>query len=395
MLMAFGAIIAGLVLLVWSADKFVEGAAATAKHLGMPTLLIGMVIIGFGTSAPELAVSAMAASDGNPGLALGNGYGSNITNIALIVGLTAIIAPIAVHSQVIRKELPLLIVLTLIAGAQLLDGQLSRMDGWVLLAVFAVVMGWSIFQGLKGKADPLAGDADAEIIAHPMPLKTAVIWLVIGLVLLIVSSRMLVWGAVTIAQSLGVSDLVIGLTIVAIGTSLPELASALAAVKKNEHDLILGNILGSGIFNTLAVVGLAAVIEPLAVDPEVLYRDWTLMLALTVGLFLMGYGLTGWRKLVSRVDGGILVLVYVAYTGYLLSTLVGLAAVIEPLAVDPEVLYRDWTLMLALTVGLFLMGYGLTGWRKLVSRVDGGILVLVYVAYTGYLLSTLVAAGTA
>ena len=257
MLMAFGAIIAGLVLLVWSADKFVEGAAATAKHLGMPTLLIGMVIIGFGTSAPELAVSAMAASDGNPGLALGNGYGSNITNIALIVGLTAIIAPIAVHSQVIRKELPLLIVLTLIAGAQLIDGQLSRMDGWVLLAVFALVMGWSIYQGLKGKADPLAGDADAEIIAHPMPLKTAVIWLVIGLVLLIVSSRMLVWGAVTIAQSLGVSDLVIGLTIVAIGTSLPELASALAAVKKNEHDLILGNILGSGIFNTLAVVGLA------------------------------------------------------------------------------------------------------------------------------------------
>ena len=162
MLMAFGAIIAGLILLVWSADKFVEGAAATAKHLGMPTLLIGMVIIGFGTSAPELAVSAMAASDGNPGLALGNGYGSNITNIALIVGLTAIIAPIAVHSQVIRKELPLLIVLTLIAGAQLIDGQLSRMDGWVLLAVFAVVMGWSIYQGLKGKADPLAGDADAR-----------------------------------------------------------------------------------------------------------------------------------------------------------------------------------------------------------------------------------------
>ncbi|MBC7184861.1 MAG: calcium/sodium antiporter, partial [Marinobacter sp.] len=194
MLMAFGAIIAGLVLLVWSADKFVEGAAATAKHLGMPTLLIGMVIIGFGTSAPELAVSAMAAADGNPGLALGNGYGSNITNIALIVGLTAIIAPIAVHSQVIRKELPLLVILTLIAGAQLLDGELSRLDGWVLLAVFAVVMGWSIYQGMKGKADPLAGETDAEIIAHPMPLKTALIWLVVGLVLLIVSSRLLVWG---------------------------------------------------------------------------------------------------------------------------------------------------------------------------------------------------------
>jgi len=322
MLMAVAAIIAGLVLLVWSADRFVEGAAATAKHLGMPSLLIGMVIIGFGTSAPELAVSAMAAADGNPGLALGNGYGSNITNIALIVGLTALIAPIAVHSQVIRKELPLLLVLTAIAGTQLLDGELSRLDGWILLAVFAAVMGWSIFQGIRGKDDALVGDTDAELIAHPMPLKTALIWLVVGLVLLIVSSRMLVWGAVTIAQSLGVSDLVIGLTIVAIGTSLPELASALAAVKKNEHDLILGNIVGSGIFNTLAVVGLAATIEPLAVDPEVLYRDWTLMAALTLGLLLMAVGITGKRKVVSRRDGAILVLVYVGYTGYLASTIV-------------------------------------------------------------------------
>ncbi|MBB5319868.1 calcium/sodium antiporter [Marinobacter oulmenensis] len=326
MLLAIGAILLGLVLLVWSADRFVEGAAATAKHLGMPTLLIGMVIIGFGTSAPELAVSAMAASDGNPGLALGNGYGSNITNIALIVGLTALIAPIAVHSQVIRKELPLLVVLTLIAGAQLLDGELSRLDGWVLLAVFAAVMGWSIYQGFRGKPDPLGGDAEAEVVAHPMPLKTAVIWLVIGLVLLIASSRMLVWGAVTIAQALGVSDLVIGLTIVAIGTSLPELASAIAAVKKNEHDLILGNILGSGIFNTLAVVGMAAAIKPLAVDPEVLYRDWTLMLGLTLGLLLMGFGLTGWRRTISRLDGGLLVAVYLGYTGYLFYTVAASAS---------------------------------------------------------------------
>lgn len=322
MLLAIAAIIAGLVLLVWSADKFVEGAAATAKHLGMPTLLIGMVIIGFGTSAPELAVSAMAAADGNPGLALGNGYGSNITNIALIVGLTALIAPIAVHSQVIRKELPLLVVLTLIAGAQLLDGELSRLDGWVLLGVFTAVMGWSIYQGYKGKADPLGSEADAELIAHPMPLKTAVIWLLIGLALLILSSRILVWGAVTIAQSLGISDLVIGLTIVAIGTSLPELASALAAVKKNEHDLILGNILGSGIFNTLAVVGLAAAIQPLSVDPEVLYRDWTLMLGLTLALLVMGFGVTGWRKLISRFDGALLLTAYVGYTGYLFTTVV-------------------------------------------------------------------------
>jgi len=322
MLLAISAIVAGLVLLVWSADKFVEGAAATARHLGMPSLLIGMVIIGFGTSAPELAVSVMAAADGNPGLALGNGYGSNITNIALIVGLTAIIAPITVHSQVLRKELPLLLVLTLIAGVQLLDGELSRLDGWVLLAVFAAVMGWFIYQGLRGKDDQIAAEADAELAAHPMPLKTAILWLVLGLVLLIVSSRMLVWGAVTIAQALGVSDLIIGLTIVAVGTSLPELASALAAVKKNEHDLILGNILGSGIFNTLAVVGLAAAIQPLTVAPEVLYRDWTLMFALTLALLLMGFGATGWRKRVSRLDGGLLLLAYVGYTGYLFSTVI-------------------------------------------------------------------------
>lgn len=322
MLMAVAAIVAGLVLLVWSADRFVDGAAATAKHLGMPSLLIGMVIIGFGTSAPELAVSAMAAADGNPGLALGNGYGSNITNIALIVGLTALIAPIVVHSQVIRKELPILLGLTAIAGFQLIDGELSRLDGWVLLAVFAAVMGWSIYQGIRGKGDSLVGDTEAELVEHPMPLKVAVTWLVVGLVLLIVSSRMLVWGAVTIAQSLGVSDLIIGLTIVAIGTSLPELASALAAVKKNEHDLILGNIVGSGIFNTLAVVGLAATIQPLAVDPEVLYRDWTLMAALTLGLLLMAVGLTGKRKMVSRFDGGLLMLVYIGYTGYLASTII-------------------------------------------------------------------------
>jgi len=323
MLLAGLAILFGLILLVWSADRFIEGAAATAKHLGMPSLLIGMVIIGFGTSAPELAVSAMAALDGNPGLALGNAYGSNITNIAVIVGITAMIAPIAVHSQVLRKELPLLLALTVFAGYQLIDGELSRLDGWLLLVVFTAVMGWSIFQGIRGKADPLAGDAEAEIIQHPMPLNKALMWLVIGLVLLLVSSRMLVWGAVFIAQSLGVSDLVIGLTIVAIGTSLPELASALAAVKKNEHDLILGNIIGSGIFNTLAVVGLAATIEPLSVEMEVLYRDWTLMTALTLGLMLMGFGLSGKPRIITRLDGVILSLVYVGYAGFLISTVLG------------------------------------------------------------------------
>ncbi len=316
------AVLAGLILLVWSADRFIEGAAATAKHLGMPTLLIGMVIIGFGTSAPELAVSAMASLDGNPGLALGNAYGSNISNIALIVGLTAVIAPIAVHFQVLRKEIPILLAITALAGYQLLDGELSRLDGWILLAVFAGVMGWSIVQGIRGKGDSLIGETESELAEHPMPLGKAVAWLVVGLVLLLVSSRMLVWGAVTIAQAMGISDLVIGLTIVAIGTSLPELASALAAVKKNEHDLILGNIIGSGIFNTLAVVGMAVAIHPLSVDSEVLYRDWTVMTALTIAMLLMGFGLTGQNRTISRLDGGLFLLTFLAYTGYLFSTMV-------------------------------------------------------------------------
>ncbi|SFR59342.1 cation:H+ antiporter [Marinobacter daqiaonensis] len=325
MLLALLAIAAGLILLVWSADRFVEGAAATASHLGMSPLLIGMVVIGFGTSAPELAVSAIAASDGNPGLALGNAYGSNITNIALIVGLVALVSPISVHSQILRKELPVLLGISLLAGWQLIDGSLSRLDGWVLLAVFAVVMTWSIVQGMRGTGDPLGGEIESELAAHPMPLKRAIMWLVVGLVLLLISSRMLVWGAVYVAQGLGVSDLIIGLTIVAIGTSLPELAAGLAAVRKNEHDLILGNILGSGIFNTLAVVGIAATIEPMAVESSVLYRDWMVMMALTVALFVMGFGLFGGKRMVNRPEGAILLVAYVAYTGYLASTVISAA----------------------------------------------------------------------
>lgn len=322
MILALLAIAAGLVLLVWSADRFVDGAAATAGHLGMSPLLIGMVVIGFGTSAPELAVSAMAATDGNPGLALGNAYGSNITNIALIIGLVALISPIDVHSGIIRKELPILLGLTLLAGWQLLDGALSRTDGWVLLAVFFAVMGWSVVQGIRGKEDAMTGQSEAAIMEHPMPLKRAILWLIIGLALLLVSSRLLVWGAVYIAQALGVGDLIIGLTIVAIGTSLPELAAGLASVRKNEHDLILGNIIGSGIFNTLAVVGIASTIQPLAVESVLLHRDWMLMAALTLGLLIMGMGFRGRKGRINRVEGAFLVAIYVGYTGYLASTVI-------------------------------------------------------------------------
>ncbi len=317
MLMAILAVVGGLALLVWSADRFIDGAAATARFAGMPPLLIGMVIIGFGTSAPEMVVSAFASVQGNPNLALGNGYGSNIANIALILGITALLSPIAVHSQILRKELPVLMAFTLLAGYQLLDGHISRMEAIVLLVVFFIMMGWSIFQGMRQRGDALGTDVEHDMEGEPdMTLGQAITWLLVGLVLLVLSSRVLVWGAVDIASAMGVSDLVIGLTVVAIGTSLPELASSIIAVRKNEHDLALGNVIGSNMFNTLAVVGIAGVIHPMSVSPEALYRDWVLMAGLTASLFVLGYGIRG-RGRINRIEGGLLLAVFVGYTGYL------------------------------------------------------------------------------
>ncbi|WAR45167.1 calcium/sodium antiporter [Methylomonas rapida] len=312
----------GLIILVWSADLFVEGAAAIADHLGMSPILIGMVVVGFGTSAPELSVSALSALEGSPGIALGNAYGSNITNIALILGVTAVISPIAVHSQVIRKELPILFGVTLLAIAQLYDGDLSRLDAALELVVFAAVMTWMVIQGMKtASADKLEQEVQAELKEHAMSQFQAWIWLIAGLVLLVISSRMLVWGAVSIARDLGVSDLVIGLTIVAIGTSLPELASSIMAARKGEHDLAVGNIIGSNLFNTLAVVGVAGVIHPMSIPLEIVNRDWPLMALLTLALFAMGYERNG-NGSINRLEGTVLIAVYAGYTLYLINTVV-------------------------------------------------------------------------
>lgn len=324
MLLAVLSLIFGLALLVWSADKFVEGAASTAKHLGMPSLLIGMVVIGFGTSAPEMVVSAMAAVDGNPALALGNGYGSNIANVGLILGITALVSPILVHSSIIRKELPILMVATLGAGALLLDDAISRADAWIMIGVFLGIMGWGIYSALKFRQDRLADDVDQEMEEADLALKPALFWLATGLVLLIVSSRVLVYGAVEIASGLGVSDLVIGLTIVALGTSLPELASSVAAARKGEHDMAIGNIVGSNMFNLLAVVGIAGAILPMEnLDPEVLSRDWTVMTALTLLLFLTAYGFRSRQGRINRWEGVLLIAAYAGYNGYLAMEVLG------------------------------------------------------------------------
>ncbi|MCK5914111.1 MAG: calcium/sodium antiporter [Desulfuromusa sp.] len=312
------ALICGLILLVWSADRFVDGAAATARYAGMPPLLIGMVVIGFGTSAPEMVVSAFSALQGNPGLALGNAYGSNIANIALILGLTALISPITIKSGVLRKELPVLLAMTLLSVVLLFDLYLSRVDAWILLFAFFITMGWWIWLGFRQRDDSLESDVDLELEVDPMSRREALIWLLVGMVLLVVSSRMLVWGAVEIARGFGVSDLIIGLTVVAIGTSLPELAAALVAIRKGEHDLAIGNVIGSNLFNTLAVVGIAGVIHPLEIGMEVLYRDFLVMGLLTLALFMTW---TGMR--ISRLGGFLLLSVYIGYTGYLISLVLG------------------------------------------------------------------------
>ncbi len=319
MTLPFLALIAGLILLVWSASRFVDGSASAARHFGMPPLLIGMVIVGFGTSAPEMVVSAFAALQNNPGIALGNAYGSNITNIALILGVTALISPIAVHSLVLRKELPILTAVTVLAVFQLWDGELSRDDAFVLLGVFAGLMIWTVWQGLRKKTDSLGNEIEQDLEGRIMPLEKALLWLGIGLVLLIASSRLLVWGAVEIAHVFGVSDLIIGLTIVAVGTSLPELASSVIAAKKGEHDIAIGNILGSNLFNTLAVVGIAGSIQPMKIASEVMSRDISVMIILTVSLFLIGYGFRGPGR-INRYEGAGLLVCYLSYTIYLVTS---------------------------------------------------------------------------
>ncbi len=312
MTLAFIAVVFGLALLVWSADRFVEGSAATARHYGMPPLLIGMVIVGFGTSAPEMVVSALAASQGNPGIALGNAYGSNIANIGLILGTTALIMPLSVHSGVLKREYPLMLAISLISLALMWDGSLDRIDGILLIVLLVATVLWMVRSARRDGSDPISSEFDAEI-PHDVPTPRAVAWLTLGLLGLLLSSRALVWGAANVASALGVSDVVIGLTIVAIGTSLPELAASIASALKGEDDIAIGNVIGSNLYNILAVLSLPGLIAPGPFLPEVLYRDQPTMIGLTVALFLMGYGFGKQQGRLNRLEGLILLCVFVGY----------------------------------------------------------------------------------
>jgi cation:H+ antiporter len=318
MLLILSAAVVGLALLVWSAGRFVDGSSGVARRMGLSPLLIGMVVVGFGTSAPELTVSALAARDGLAGIAVGNAFGSNIANIALILGLTAMVRPITVRSGVLRRELPLLAGVTLVTAWLTLDGGISRLDSAVLLALFALVMGWTVAVSRRNPSDPLGLEMNRELANRDRSGVRDWMSVGIGLVLLVASSRLVVWASIELARRLGIGELAIGLTVVAVGTSLPELASSLVAAARGEDDLALGNIVGSNLFNTLAVIGVAAAIRPLTIDAGTITRDLPVMGALTASLFVFGYGFRGVGR-INRVEGGILVAVYLSYTAGLLS----------------------------------------------------------------------------
>ena len=320
MLTSIAAIIIGFALLIWGADRFVIGASATARNLGISPLIIGLTIVGFGTSAPEMLVSGIAAWSGNPAMGLGNAMGSNITNIGLVLGITALVVPISVHSQALKREFPVLITIMAIALFLLWDLNLGWGDGMILLGGMVLMVLWMVHIGLKEKAsDPMSKEF-ADEIPSDMATGRAMLWLLIGILTLLGSSKMLVWGAINVAHYFGMSDLIIGLTIIAIGTSLPELAATVMSALKGEHDIAVGNILGSNMFNLLAVLGIPGVIYPADFEVEALQRDYLIMGIFTIVLFVMAYGFRGKDGNITRIEGAILLGGYIGYMGLLYHT---------------------------------------------------------------------------
>ncbi len=325
MWLAVIAILIGLAILVWSADVFIDGATALAKRFRVPSFLIGVLILGIGTSAPEMVVSVLAALEGSPELALGNAYGSNIINIALVLGATVLISPIIIRKGIVKRDLPILLLITAIAAWQLRDGLLSLTDGLILLVLLVVVLGMQIIlslrEGYHEHEDDVVADSNST---DPDYVEQSVVRgvgsLFIGMLMLVISSRAIVWGAVELATFWGLSELIIGLTIVAVGTSLPELVSSLSAARKGEHDMALGNIIGSNIFNTLGVVGLAALITPITVNPVILSRDVLTMGAITLLLIALCVFAFITKRQFGRTSGATLLLFFVGYTGWLIQT---------------------------------------------------------------------------
>ncbi|MEE8463875.1 MAG: calcium/sodium antiporter [Gammaproteobacteria bacterium] len=325
MLLFVIAILAGFILLVWGADRFVLGAGAVARNCGVPPLLIGLTIVGFATSAPEIMVSAIASIRDNPGLAIGNAIGSNIANIGLVLGATALARPMRIQSETLRREIPALLAVTLLSVMLFLDNYISRTDGVVLLLGLGLLLYWMAGLGFRSSAgDPMSAEYAAEIPAD-ISTPTALAWFLLGLAVLLSGAWVLVWGAIEIAHTLGVSDLIIGLTIVAVGTSLPELAVSIVAAMKGEYDLAFGNIIGSNMFNLLAVIGVAASLSPnspIEIDDTVLILHLPVMVGLTLVIFAIAYNFGG-RGRVYRAEGFLLLTSFVAYQAYVIRGAMG------------------------------------------------------------------------
>lgn len=320
MWLAILAVVVGLAILVWSADVFIDGAVALANKLNVPSFLIGVIILGLGTSAPEMIVSMLAALEGSPEIALGNAYGSNIVNIALVLGATVLISPIIIRKSIINRDMPLLLLVTAVAAWQLSDGVLSNTDGIVLIVLLVVVLGIQIILSLREGNHEHEGDTVEETAKAEHSMAQGLGRLFLGLLVLILSSRAIVWGAIELATLWGLSELIIGLTIVAIGTSLPELVASLSAARKGEHDMALGNIIGSNVFNTLGVVGVAAFIAPITPSSIILSRDILAMGLLTLLLFAMCLFAFKTKRAFGRTSGTTLVLFFVGYTVWLIQT---------------------------------------------------------------------------
>ena len=303
------ALLSGFALLIWSADEFTENGAKIANIFKVSPLIIGLLIFGFGTSAPEMLVSGLAAMDGNTGLSIGNAVGSNIFNIALVLGISAIIAPIEVHGDILKKEWVFLMLATLVAGLLLWDLRLDAIDGFVLLTLLILFLAYT-FKASKNTQNH-EFDEFEQTVDKSQTTKTWIM-LLIGLIVLISSAKLVVWGGIEVAQAFGVSDLIIGLTVVALGTSLPELAVSVASVLKKQYEMVVGNVIGSNLFNTIAVLAIPGLIHPSDVAPEVIERDYPVMLLLTVLLFIVSYKF-GKKHIINRFEGVVLVSVFSLY----------------------------------------------------------------------------------
>lgn len=316
MLLAIGAIIVGLALLVWSADKFVDGATSIAMHLGVSTMIIGITIVGFGTSAPEILISVIAVIEDTPDIAIGNALGSNVANIGLILGVTSLITPLPIAKKVLGQEFPLLLIATAVMTWCLIDAQLDIVDGLLLITLLVLMM-WYLVRSHRQTAGEEWGESELfEPDLEEMSFSSALGWVLLGLIILVGSSKLLVWGATEVAHAFGISELIIGLTIVALGTSLPELAASIASIKKGEPDLAIGNVVGSNLFNSLAVVGIPATITSFSIDSLAITRDLPVVIGLTLLLFVLARFPASSQGL-TRLKGFWLLAVFVIYQLYL------------------------------------------------------------------------------